>query len=324
LAEEIQLKSIPPSDVSAAQGDLSLLSLRQLIRLRVLHIHFAPGGGCVDSISTIGNIHAAFIGKLDSLLLEQLGREALRGLSGKLWQGPMSDAELRHFGHTLLLTYAVAQSIRLPLCWVCRLGSLRLFFNPASFECCTSFPHASDGVLQVQDSSIIHGRLLQLDWHISLVANEVELKSDAACEQDIRTPRQPCISAESIQATLASLRRTGPQKKEAEQSSEIKKIVESIPVSAEAQQQNLKAEKSLEIQKIVTSSPVVAEARNAIVCSPEIIVTKKGVECSPEVAATKKLIDLTPQVGATKRTIEWSPEASPHASPEIASWFGGA
>jgi hypothetical protein len=43
LSEEMQLKSVPASDVSAAQGDLQLLSLRQLLRLRCLHLHYTPG-----------------------------------------------------------------------------------------------------------------------------------------------------------------------------------------------------------------------------------------------------------------------------------------
>lgn len=209
LAEEIQLKSIPPSDVSAAQGDLSLLSLRQLLRLRALHIGVAPGGGSVDSINAVGDSHAAFIAKLDGLLLEQLGREALRELNGKYDDSGAADLKFKRFGHVLLLTYAVAQSLP-SMWWACHLGGLRLFFDPEAFVCCSTFPAGVDGVLQVRDLSVTHGRLLRLDWHIDVVQSEAEL----ANAKEVSTPMQPSVSVEALHACLAALRKTGHSCKE--------------------------------------------------------------------------------------------------------------
>jgi len=80
LAGEMHLKSVPKSDVTTGQRDIIHLSLRQLLRLRVLHLDYTPSGCGADTVSTLGAGHEAFMSTLDSLLFERLGRKATERL----------------------------------------------------------------------------------------------------------------------------------------------------------------------------------------------------------------------------------------------------
>merc|ERR1711972_705738 len=80
LSGMIRLQSVPNNDVSAAQRDIQKLSLRQLLRLRVLHIDFTPSGAGADTIHSVGGTHEAFLSTLDGLLFQQLGQKAAADL----------------------------------------------------------------------------------------------------------------------------------------------------------------------------------------------------------------------------------------------------
>jgi len=225
LSEEVQLKSIPAGDVTAAQGDLSLLSLRQLLRLRHLHLHIAPGSWNVDSIHSASDAHMAFIAKLDGLLSEELGRLGVQAVQDLIDFGGVGVSDLRRFGHSLLLISAVAPSLPAPAWWVCRFADCILYFHANDFVCSKEFPCASNtdngGALEIVDSSAAHGRMLHVDWQISLVSSEAELSQSKLQKFAVPTgdtqmrpgclsapPRQTNISADAIQSALAKLRKT--------------------------------------------------------------------------------------------------------------------
>lgn len=173
LTGSLQLKSVPASDVAAAQYDLRRLSLRQLLKIRVQHLEFTPSGRGCDSISSVGSRHEAFMETLDGRLFKLLGEKAV----GDLARG---GDDLHRFGREAVLF--AAASVGLPpspvrrWCW-CLDESRRAFFDVATFRS-GGFP--AEGVLEVVDLSKRDpheptGRLQWFDWRVTVARDEAAL-----------------------------------------------------------------------------------------------------------------------------------------------------
>jgi len=113
------LKEVPVGDISAMQGDLVNLTLRQLLRLRVKHLMFRPCGPMAET-------QIAFIEKLDTLLFLQLGRSAIIEENFST----LEPRKYMSFGKELVLVVGAAGVLPQPEWWVRWIGTQRVFFCP--------------------------------------------------------------------------------------------------------------------------------------------------------------------------------------------------
>jgi len=180
LVGKIRLQSVPTSDVSAAQRDVHRLSLRQLLRLRVLHLDFTPSGCGADTVTAVGGTHEAFLTTLDSLLFQHLGRTATAALE-KCPGGKPPVADEHRLGREAVLLVAAAAAVSATPWWCWWLtNERRTFFHGSRFLCNGSFPEGEVGVLEVNDLSKPDrndptGRMRWLDWQVVLVDGEKKL-----------------------------------------------------------------------------------------------------------------------------------------------------
>jgi len=155
------LKAVPASDLSAAQGDLRHLSLRQLLKIRALHLDFVPPKNGADTTT-------AFIEKMDWLLFEKLGKKALVNSA----VDSQDTASACRLGRELTLVTAAAGALLSPPYWVWWIGDRRRFFDTKLFTLSDAFPK-NGGVLQIEDRSApdpnSKGLRRQIDWKVSLV-----------------------------------------------------------------------------------------------------------------------------------------------------------
>jgi len=224
LTEQMSLKSMPASDVGAAQGDLQRLTLRQLLRLRTLHLDFNPGG----STTALGaNVHAAFLESLEMLLFKKLGQKAAGQL---IERDQLEDVK---FGRELVLLSAASRSMAASsasrpagspaadgegeavLWWAWQLEGSRVFFNAKQFACTQDFPDGD--VLEVKDYSKRDGANRHwLEWSIRLIGDQAQLgASDSFFGEG--TPggkRQPAVSADILQDALKGLKKTASERSE--------------------------------------------------------------------------------------------------------------
>lgn len=184
LSGSIRLQSMPKTDVSSAQRDLQRLSLRQLLRLRVLHLDYVPSGAA-DSVHTVGATHEAFMGTLDNQLFKQLGQKALgpmaSGIEGN--SGAAGSPDTHRLGREAVLFAAAAAALEEPKWWCWWLSQdRRVFFDAKKFACAEKFPIGKGGVLEVTDNSRRDpheptGRLRWLDWRVIRIDAEASLAS---------------------------------------------------------------------------------------------------------------------------------------------------
>jgi hypothetical protein len=197
MLETITLQSVPTGDVSAAQRDLHFLSLRQLLRLRVLHIDFTPSGCGADSISRVGETHEAFLSTLDSLLFKQLGRKA----AAAEMDGAVGVSDLHRLGRDAVFLAAASAAVGTPPWWVWWItDERRIFFHAERFEISEAFPEADGGALEITDYSRpdAHdpsGRLRWFDWRLCSVTDDTKLseapkKGDDDASREWTTPRK--------------------------------------------------------------------------------------------------------------------------------------
>jgi len=181
ISGKIQLQSVLGGDVAAAQRDLQKLSLTQLLRLRALHLDFTPSGCGADTVHAVGATHEAFVGTLDGLLFQGLGRKAAGDNIETITGTSSLDASDSHrLGREAVLMFAGAASVSSPgwWCWWAT-DSVRLYFHPGNFASSRSFP-SEGGVLEINDKSRrdVHepsGRLRWFDWHLAHVTSESAL-----------------------------------------------------------------------------------------------------------------------------------------------------
>lgn len=236
LTGGVHLKSMPANDVGAVQRDLQNLTLRQLLRLRVLHLDFNPGGGS-SAISLQTNTHAAFLDTMDSLLFRKLGQKA----AGQVFQGAKLDATL---GRELVLLAAASASIAKrdaaeqprkfqasvdsPWWWAWRFQGTRIFFNAERFIATCDFQVTEGIVLVVKDCSKWDAANRKwLEWKISLVSDEAELDNMVASAAEALPAGsstaqkvQPELTADMLASALKGLKKTGADSNESAGASE--------------------------------------------------------------------------------------------------------
>lgn len=203
---QIHLRSVPANDLAAAQGDVRLLSLMQLLRLRVLHIDFTPSGTGADTVSDVGATHAAFLSLLDRLLFEQLGKKASAGASDEV----LEASEAHRLGREAALMVAAAAGLPSPSWWYWRMSAERRVFFHAKHFCSTKdLPSdtAGAGVLEItadrsrKDAHEPTGRLRWLDWTIELVTTKAELSSaEPSLHEDVDCSSTGAASGKDVTA----------------------------------------------------------------------------------------------------------------------------
>jgi len=204
------LKAVPMCDISAAQGDVPHLTLRQLLRMRVLNLDYAPLGEGAAAVQ-------AFIQKVDALLFRRIGLAALGNMFGDL-----NEAAEHRLGRDLAMITAAAATLQEPCWWVCFADHHRFWFDPTSFKASTIFPR-SGGVLEITDSSKVdpHSKGMQrcLDWKVCLMVREdqvspVRLELQLSNKQlkaggygaNVSAPR---LSQGTLMNQLGALKKTG-------------------------------------------------------------------------------------------------------------------
>lgn len=196
------LKEAMIGDISAMQGDLVHLTLRQLLRIRVSHLNFKPSGPMVDT-------QIGFIEKLDTLLFLHLGRSAINGENFET----LEPRKYMSFGSELVRVVAAAAVLPQPEWWVRWVGSQRVFFHPNQFTCDVTFPGS---VFEIVDASHVdHNSRGQrwLDWKVKIVHEESELAQaplvpsaaqDAAASYGANI-NAPCITEAELALALQAL-----------------------------------------------------------------------------------------------------------------------
>lgn len=206
LFGEVHLKSLPGSDLVAAQGDLQRLSLGQLLRLRVLLLDFTPsgaGGGGVSAFNFQAS-HETFLRMLDGLVFARLG-EKIRG------GGVQCDADTADLGRDSALMVAAATAISSPSWWCWWLPmekSRRVFFDASKFQISESFP--AGGVLEADKRSKVDrnettGNLRQMDWQVRHVMSAADLRTDSPVRRK-SSGLADVVSAEALQDGRSRLR----------------------------------------------------------------------------------------------------------------------
>jgi hypothetical protein len=189
IAGQMHLKAVNPNDLSAAQGDLKFLTLGQLLRLRVNHIDFTPSGSGANTCNRQGEIHATFLGQLDQMLFEQLGRKAAAGLLGD----DLEASTAHRLGRESVILVAAAAAVPSPPWWVWWIADdCRAYFNAEHLVSSKEFPagkSAKWGVLEIKsdcsrgDPNEPTGRLRWLDWNIAVAKTEAELAKAPPLQQ---------------------------------------------------------------------------------------------------------------------------------------------
>jgi hypothetical protein len=158
----MDIRQVHPGDLAAAQGDISKLSVSELLHLSLNH--GKPGNGP----------HGDFLRIVENVLYERLALSALK--TAKLSDLRDKD-DMRRLGREAVLFVAAGAAITTSRAWNCWnwwIGEHRVFFNTATFSCSDRFPPG--GVFEFSDNSKIDrfsGR--DLDWQVHLVTDERDL-----------------------------------------------------------------------------------------------------------------------------------------------------
>merc|ERR1712136_712293 len=185
------LKAVPMCDISAAQGDVPHLTLRQLLRMRVLNLDYAPLGEGAAAVQ-------AFIQKVDALLFRRIGLAAVGNMFGDL-----NEAAEHRLGRDLAMITAAAATLQEPCWWVCFADHHRFWFDPTSSKV---DPHSK-------------GMQRCLDWKVCLMIREdqvspVRLELQLSNKQlkaggygaNVSAPR---LSQGTLMNQLGALKKTG-------------------------------------------------------------------------------------------------------------------
>eukprot|EP00927_Polykrikos_kofoidii_P028238 TRINITY_DN24699_c0_g2_i2.p1 TRINITY_DN24699_c0_g2~~TRINITY_DN24699_c0_g2_i2.p1 ORF type:complete len:446 (-),score=83.54 TRINITY_DN24699_c0_g2_i2:96-1433(-) len=199
LANRISVWVVSDTDINAAEHDLRLLTLRQLLRLRVLHLTAESDKAFALSQQVA---HKDFIATLDRHLFERLGihfvgpllTSAAASSSGTAasgnWKAPASSSsgstdELYRYGLEAALLTAAAATIPEHQWWVWWLDDeRRVFFDSVRSVAALDFPDEGEdrnqGVLELLDTTKCDGsdptgRHRQLDWRATLISEEAGL-----------------------------------------------------------------------------------------------------------------------------------------------------
>lgn len=206
LEGTIQLQSVPANDVAAAQRDVPRLTLRQLLRLRVLHLDFTPSGSGADSgVTGVGGTHEAFLTILDSSLFHRLGESATSALG----DDGLLDSHHR-LGRQVVFLIAAAAAVPAPTWWCWWLTEKRrVFFNADQFVCACHFPEGDDGVLEVTDMSKADrndptGGLRWFDWRVNVVRAEVDLSATPLSSSASGAVPGTAATATAVSSTIAT------------------------------------------------------------------------------------------------------------------------
>eukprot|EP00929_Paragymnodinium_shiwhaense_P024091 TRINITY_DN14933_c0_g1_i1.p1 TRINITY_DN14933_c0_g1~~TRINITY_DN14933_c0_g1_i1.p1 ORF type:complete len:613 (-),score=137.25 TRINITY_DN14933_c0_g1_i1:444-2204(-) len=224
----IKLQSVPGNDVSAAQKDVALLQLPQLLRLRVLHLDFTPSGCGTDSVNTVGDRHEGFLSAVDRALFRELGRRSVAELQTG-W-AETSEANFHALGRDTVFFTAAATAIPQPLWWVWWLSEERsVFINSSTLVATTSFPEGSP-VLEVTDSSKADkqdptGRLRWMDWRVEVIEEQSRL-SPTKPDGGVAASLSFCkVATDASATTNASSTSTGEEPPTASAGASTGKIV---------------------------------------------------------------------------------------------------
>jgi len=172
LSGTVKLQSLLGNELAASQRDVHRLSLRQLLRIRVLHLDFTPSGCGANTINGAGGTHEVFLGLVDSLLFKELGLKAMAALPNAENLNP------HQLGRQCVLLTAGAAALQSPATWAWWLDERRLYFDTSNFVLAETFP--AGGVLEVTDYSKVDrheptGRLKWFDWRVDAVSEEDKL-----------------------------------------------------------------------------------------------------------------------------------------------------
>jgi hypothetical protein len=186
LTGERALKDCHKGDMSAMQGDVMQLTLRQLLKLLVENLDFV--------VNSLGDTHASFVQKLDTVLFEMLGKSALTA------GGVTASAnEARSMGLQLVMITAVADALpetgpkasQPSPWWVCWVSDRRAFFHVSNFVCCKKFP-AGEGTMQIDDASKQDAsHQVRMDWMMRRVEDETRL---SASQVGLGAARQTAVA----------------------------------------------------------------------------------------------------------------------------------
>jgi len=209
LAGDRCLKSMPGGDMSAMQGDVQHLSVRQLLKLCTQHLDFNPR-------TTNYATHAGFLQKVDSLLFEKLAEKAV----GEPVP-PEEKNTARVLAVDLVLIIAAASAFPPKFeWWVCWMGEEKTFFNSSNFTCIDDDDPPRGPVFEIADRSApdpnSRGMRSNFEWLITLLA-------DAGFSQPERTKTRaisleagamgananaPYVTAKILADSLHNLRRS--------------------------------------------------------------------------------------------------------------------
>jgi len=223
LRGELFLKSMIGNEISACQSDLVRLSLRQLLRLCVLHIDFTPSGCGSNTVHGAQGHHESFMNTLNGLVFKRLGTKAMVGLQGL----ELADLESNSWqlGHYAVLFKSASEALSEHAWWSWRLpfGDHRVFFNPSEFNSLHSFPEDS-GVyvmtdLSKRDKHEPTGHLMWMDWRIEAVTTQDGLNAAVArgessrntrdvSPRNARLPKDSGPSTEELMSRRSMLRKT--------------------------------------------------------------------------------------------------------------------
>lgn len=218
LRGDVKLSSVLKADLEAAQYGVRSLSLRQLLRIRVLHLAFTPSGCGSDVVATLGGSHMAFLTSVDRALFEQIGRKATEGV------GKLEDHSVFHrFGREAVFFTAAAAAVTSASVWVWWLGpQQRVLFHAKSFTCVPgggADGGSAGGILEVMDASRPDvaeptGKLRWMDWRVTLLPSEDQLSpvpklfgGEAADHSADATAIQPNGGSGSAGSSATSLKR---------------------------------------------------------------------------------------------------------------------
>lgn len=198
IAGQRDFKTVAMTDASAAQKDLPYLSLRQLLRLRVLNLDFASGGS---------STHAAFLSTAEGLIFQRLGQKAADS------NDPAEVASAKKLGRVLVLLVAAAKSVPTPPCWVCWFEDRRIFFHMGRLACteCAGIAFSDGGVLEFNDRSEpdrnTGGHRLMFNLMVNLVTTESGLRE--AQPETGSFNNGPQLSRNTLAGALGALKPTG-------------------------------------------------------------------------------------------------------------------
>jgi hypothetical protein len=162
-----KIKDVPPVEVAGAQKDLPYLSLRQLIRLRVLNIDFAPGGH---------SLHAALLSMMDTLIFQRLGKRAANS------NDPSKIVTFGKLGRSVVILIELTKYFSVSRRWICWFGDQRIFLDTVRLACTQLTDIGIEGgALEYTDNSepdrLASGQNKWLDFTVKHVSNESELGS---------------------------------------------------------------------------------------------------------------------------------------------------